>query len=101
MATNAAVLDEMAKPPPPYSGPTQSNPAMPSAQPRPAQANLVTPLTQLRDTPQNIDCPFCQRQTQTRVTLSNSSSTTYVTQPMHLLQMGGRNEQVGCLAQSC
>ncbi|CAF9925539.1 MAG: hypothetical protein ALECFALPRED_003156 [Alectoria fallacina] len=39
----------------------------------------VTPLDQLLEEPVYIDCPYCQRRTQTRVTHEDSSATTYVT----------------------
>lgn len=36
---------------------------------------FVTPLDRLREVPDFIDCPFCKRRTQTRVTHENSNTT--------------------------
>ena len=40
---------------------------------------FVTPLDQLLEIPELIDCPYCKRRTQTRVTHEDSNATSWVT----------------------
>lgn len=40
-------------------------------------SETVTPLNLLGEQPEYIDCPFCERRTQTRVVKSDSSTTKY------------------------
>ncbi|KAK1775114.1 hypothetical protein QBC45DRAFT_436258 [Copromyces sp. CBS 386.78] len=66
--------EDVSEPPPAYQPPAYQPPAyqpptnMEEPQPQPVLG--VVPLTQLGDGPQWIDCPFCQRRTQTRVEIA-------------------------------
>lgn len=53
-----------------------SSTAGPSQEPKPeAKANKITPLQLLGDRPDNIDCPFCERQSMTEVKKKPSNFT--------------------------